>query len=140
MMLRVMVVACAVLMGAVASAAQAAVQAGPFVNPATGHRYYLLTPNTWTASEAEAVSLGGHLAAISNQAENDFVFDTFAPLVPNGSDALWIGLNDAGQEGTFTWTTGELLNYTHWGSGEPNNDPGWGGEDHVQMIVHPFNF
>ena len=32
---------------------------GPVTNPANGHSYYLLTQNTWTASEAEAVALGG---------------------------------------------------------------------------------
>ena len=32
---------------------------GPITNPANGHDYYLLTPNNWTASEAEAEALGG---------------------------------------------------------------------------------
>ena len=39
--------------------ARAAVLAGPITNAANGHLYYLLSANTWTASEAEAVGLGG---------------------------------------------------------------------------------
>ena len=37
---------------------------GPITNPANGHDYYLLEASTWTAAEAEAVSLGGHLVTI----------------------------------------------------------------------------
>jgi len=29
---------------------RAGIIAGPITNPANGHEYYLLTPNTWTAS------------------------------------------------------------------------------------------
>jgi hypothetical protein len=31
--------------------------AGPLKNPANNHYYYLLTQNTWTGSEAEAVAI-----------------------------------------------------------------------------------
>ena len=44
-----------------APGAHAAVLAGPLTNAASGHAYYLLDADTWTASEAEARSLGGHL-------------------------------------------------------------------------------
>ncbi len=45
----------------------------PTLNPANGHLYYLLTPNTWTAAEAEAVSLGGTLATIDDANEDAWV-------------------------------------------------------------------
>src|ERR1017187_5437640 len=51
--------------------------AGPITNPANGHDYYLLTPNTWTASEAEAENLGGTLVVINNAAEEEWVFSKF---------------------------------------------------------------
>jgi hypothetical protein len=125
---------------ALAPAAMAAVQAGPFTNPANGHSYYLLNPTTWTASEAEAVTLGGHLVTVNDQAENDFLFTTFSPLVPQSPHDLWIGLTDAAVEGTFTWTSGEPVTYTHFGPGEPNNDPAHGGEDYVSYVMHAYSF
>lgn len=128
----------AVLM-ALAPAAWASIQVGPFVNPANGHRYYLLNPATWTASETEAVSLGGHLATVNDQAENDYLFTQFAPRVAASTDGLWIGLNDAAVEGTYVWSSGEVAAYTHWGPGEPNNDPFWGGEEYVGYMLHPYN-
>ena len=90
---------------------------GPIVNPANDHPYYLLEPNCWMASEAEAVSLGGHLATINDQAEQDWVVLTFALCGKN----LWIGFNDAKQEGNFAWVSGEPVTYTNWSPGEPNN-------------------
>src|SRR5213594_729280 len=50
--------------------AQAGILAGPIVNPLNGHSYYLLSQNTWSNAEAEAVALGGHLATIRNAAED----------------------------------------------------------------------
>ena len=58
--------------------AGAAVLAGPITNAANGHAYYLLTTNTWTQSENEAIALGGHLVTINDDAENDWVYDTFS--------------------------------------------------------------
>jgi len=50
--------------------------------------------------------------------------------VAKGAKA-WIGLNDLGNEGTFTWTGGKPLNYTNWKSGEPNNH---GGDEHCVYL------
>ena len=58
--------------------AEAGIVAGPVTSPVNGHTYYLLASNTWTASEAEAVTLGGHLATIRSAAENEWVYQTFA--------------------------------------------------------------
>ena len=57
----------------------AAIIVGPITNPANGHDYYLLTPNTWSASEAEAENLGGTLAIIRDKNEQDWVFPSLAP-------------------------------------------------------------
>ena len=46
--------------------ARAAVLAGPLANAANGHVYYLLSTNSWTLAEAEAVNLGGHLVTIND--------------------------------------------------------------------------
>ncbi len=115
------VVASIVALIALPRVASSTVIDGPIVNPANGHTYYLLAPELWTEADAEAVSLGGHLVAINDQAEEDWVFGTFGYQngVPN---ALWIGLmSTVGPTGPFGWTDGESVNYSHWDVGEPSN-------------------
>lgn len=100
--------------------AQGAILVGPVVNPANGHSYYLLSQNTWSNAEAEAVSLGGHLATIRNAEEQNWVFSTFGSY----HGALWIGLTDREKVFSFTWTSGEPLRYTNWSDTEPDNGTG----------------
>jgi hypothetical protein len=97
-----------------------AVLSGPVMNANNGHVYYLLSENTWTASEAEAEALGGTLAIIDDQAENDWIYSTFAMYggIPRN---LWIGATDAVVEGTWVWVTGEPWSYMAWATGEPND-------------------
>jgi len=107
------------------------VLAGPIVDPANGHRYYLLDRASWPDSEAEAVCLGGHLVTINDEAENAWVWEQFWSF--GGVDRLcWIGFSDAASEGTWVWSSGEPVTYTHWGPGEPNNGYG-AGEDYAHM-------
>jgi hypothetical protein len=94
---------------------------GPIYNPENGHYYYLLETNTWTASEAQAVFLGGHLATVNDGDEESWVYYTFSAYGGVNRTGLWIGINDAAQKGTFVWTSGEPVTYTHWYSTEPNN-------------------
>jgi hypothetical protein len=93
---------------------------GPITNSANGHLYYLLSASTWPQAEAKAIELGGHLATINNLEESDWVLTTFG-LYGGVQRELWIGLNDAAQEGTFVWSSGEPVTYTRWYPGEPNN-------------------
>jgi hypothetical protein len=113
---------------------RAGIIAGPITNPANGHDYYLLTPNTWTASEAEAGEMGGTLAIIRNPAEQEWVFSTFGDLggTPRG---LWIGLHRMFPGGQFAWIDGASVDYTDWYSGEPNN--AGGNENCVHMRWDP---
>ncbi|MBI1924922.1 PEP-CTERM sorting domain-containing protein [Candidatus Poribacteria bacterium] len=131
----------AILCGLALSAAttRGTTLSGPIVNPANGHTYFLLSQNTWTASEAEAVSLGGHLATINDAAEDSFVFGTFSPIVlplaPVSFTSLWIGLNDAAIEGTFVWVSGESSPYINWHPGNPQGT--FADEDYVGIVVNP---
>ena len=99
-----------------------------------GHKYRLTSgAKSWTEAEAEAASLGGHLVAINDAAEQQFLVDTFL----TGSDAnkaFWIGLTDQATEGTFEWNTGEPVSYTNWQSGEPNNHGG--NEDYAEFNLY----
>jgi hypothetical protein len=70
---------------------------------------------------------GGHLAVIKSAEENDALRKAFgSPLGAVG--AVWIGLSDEAEEGSFTWTSGEPMRFTQWNGGEPN-DVGPSGED-----------
>ncbi len=122
--------ALAACISSVALAQEPALQVDWIQSPINGHWYGVdYTPRTWTESEALAVSLGGHLATIRSQAEQDWIEQTVSPYWPPIS-ALHIGLNDAASEGTFAWSSGEPVNYTNWGPGEPND---LGGEDYVSI-------
>jgi hypothetical protein len=111
---------CAVILLFIAARLPAEIVAGPLTNPANGHDYYLLTPNTWTASEAEAESLGGTLAVIGNAREQDWIFSTFGAYSGTNRD-LWIGLCRVGPQRTLEWVTGEPLNYSNWAGGQPDD-------------------
>jgi hypothetical protein len=97
---------------------QAAIISGPVVNPANGHSYYLLTQNTWTASEVEAVTLGGHLATVRSLSETQWIWDTLSPFC-NGN--LWIGLKvDGSSPLQWAWTSSEAVSYTNWTATNPD--------------------
>jgi len=103
--------------------------AGPITNPANGHDYYLLSPNSWTASEAEAENLGGTLVVINNAAEENWVFSTFGAYGDTNRN-LWIGLRRQWPGGPFAWVTDEKTGYVNWHSGQPDNGGG------VENCVH----
>jgi len=96
-------------------------------NPANGH-YYEYVPGqiSWTQARAAAeqstfMGAQGHLATISTEQENSFVF-SIAP------DDCWLGgFQDTSSPsysepgGGWTWVTGEPFSYTRWAPGEPND-------------------
>ncbi|CAK0774338.1 C-type lectin domain-containing protein [Gammaproteobacteria bacterium] len=95
------------------------------LNPANGHAYQLFdTAVYWQTAKNSCASLGGHLATITSQAENDWIQSNFGTEV-------WLGGTDEAQEGTWKWITGEEWSYTNWQSGEPNDS--CGGEDYLEM-------
>jgi hypothetical protein len=96
-----------------------------------GHTYDLISRQSWQSAEAEAVSLGGHLVAINDQAENDFVRDFGRPY--GQTYGFWIGLNDAALEGNFVWADGSTSSYRNRSPGEPNN---LNDQDHVLMYIY----
>ena len=100
-------------------------------NPANNHRYIAVNATSWSAAEAYAVQLGGHLASIGDAAENEFVRVNFGTL-GGTSRRIWIGFNDNAVEGTFAWSDGSAAAYTNWNAGEPNN--AGAGEDVAEFL------
>nr|AAI50375.1 Zgc:171670 protein [Danio rerio] len=78
----------------------------------------------WVTAERNCQSLGGNLASVHDQVENDFLLT----LVP-GSTRCWIGGHDGEQDGQWLWSDGSVYGYTNWCSGEPS-----GGSEHCLEI------
>lgn len=94
--------------------------AGPVLNPANGHYYYLLESATWLDSEMRAQALGGHLVTIDDSLENDWVFSTFGDF-GSVSRHLWIGLNQFARNQRYEWSSGDPAEYRNWGPDQPNS-------------------
>ncbi len=60
-----------------------------------------------TDAEAVAISVGGHLATIDSQDENDFLY-------PQINELVYIGLNDYDNENTLEWFSGEPVTFTNF--------------------------
>ncbi len=110
--------------------------ATPIVWTGNGHGYEIFQANVdWTTAKALAESKGGHLATITSQAENDFLFNTFSL----SGVAYWLGgIQTGGPEpaGGWEWVTGEAWGYTNWAFGEPNN--GGGIEDSLALAFFQY--
>lgn len=82
-------------------------------DPLTGHCYLVFnSARQWQAAADFCTGMSMHLVTISSTEEN--------ALVRPSSGFRWIGLEDTGSEGSFTWVTGEPLTFTNWNGGEPN--------------------
>ncbi len=102
------------------------IEAGPFLNPETGHYYYLLGQTDWITSEFWANALGGHLAEVDDANEEAWIYDNFAQFGLT-NHTMWIGLTNGPLSTNFVWSTGNSnIVYTNWAFGEPTNCPGSG--------------
>lgn len=99
-----------------------------------GHYYQRIGPAdpdsglNWSQAKAACEELGGYLATITSQEENDFVLNE---IIYTGSAHHWLGATDELQEGTWQWITGEPWDYTNWDTYEPNNG-GPDGENYLE--------
>ncbi len=89
-------------------------------SPVNGHWYRKIPPLDWHVAEyTVSQGWGGHLCTIRNQAENDWLRDTFVASQP-----IWIGYTDQSQEGVFEWSSGETPGFENWGTGQPDDAGG----------------
>jgi alpha-tubulin suppressor-like RCC1 family protein/subtilisin-like proprotein convertase family protein len=100
------------------------IRAGPFLDRATDHYYYMLGATDWLTSEQWAEDLGGHLATVDTADEQNWIFDTFAGYAGKSRN-LWIGLtNLSGVSGiatNFVYSSGATNLYFNWLSTQPND-------------------
>jgi hypothetical protein len=121
-------VSVAAIIACAAGASAQTIVLGPVVNPANQSRYYVVEGATWSAIRDAGRAMGGDLATIENATENEWVRANLAAPVGN---KLWIGLNDAGTEGTFAWSDGSTSSYRNWAPGEPSNNAT---NDYTQLL------
>lgn len=112
------------------------IDAAPFVrwDPAQGGNgnYYatIARPSTdFTTARTQAIAMGGHLAYIASEAENQFVAQVAsAPelWVQLGGDSCcgygpWLG--GSYTRNAWRWSTAGPFTYTNWFPGQPENSP-----------------
>jgi|UPI00048A356E hypothetical protein len=85
-----------------------------------GHTYFKsINPLSWSQSEQNSISSGGHLLIPNSLGEINFIiqniYNNSAPGIMN------IGITDVQNEGIWLDVLGNQLSYTNWDVGEPNN-------------------
>ena len=84
---------------------------------------------TWNEARSHCLSLGGDLASVRNRLENERIKAFLDQLGVDGD--VWIGGNDAEEEGHFKWSDGRPFLFLDWLPGEPNSQ---GEEDCMQLF------
>ena len=84
-----------------------------------GH-YYLAVETSldWDDAIAYSESLGGYLASITSEEENEFLYEY---VTSSGYYSAYFGLYDYDGNDNWVWLSGETVSYTNWHSGEPNS-------------------
>ena len=95
--------------------------------------YKIVDGRSWTQAEANSVILGGHLTSINDSSENDYIFQSFNPVIDTGS--AWIGISDKESEGQWVTTDGQLSQYFAWAVNEPNNIYNGGPDEDYGVIA-----
>lgn len=99
-----------------------------------GHYYKVYNgQSSWEDATAFCQSVGGHLATITSEEENTFLYNY---LVSMGLSGAYFGLSDVNMEGNWVWCTGEEVTFTNWDSGEPNNE---GRKEHYGLFDFSHN-
>ena len=95
-----------------------------------GHYYAAIKykASGWHDAEAYCEFLGGHLATITTEGEQNAVAITLSAEDP-GNYNYWLGASDEAEEGKWQWVTGETFGYTFWGGKEPSG----GSEDFLEF-------
>ncbi|NBT48967.1 MAG: DUF5011 domain-containing protein, partial [Actinobacteria bacterium] len=101
--------------------------------------YVIVYGPTWEEAEARAARLGGHLATINDEGENQWLVQQFygPGKISQTINSVWIGLTDKRVEGQWQWISGQTSSYRSWGPGEPDGaDVYKGTEDYAQFLLY----
>ncbi len=114
----------------------------PVLNPVNGSYYQIIdAPGiTWAQAMLDASNmtyqgLTGHLATITDQQENDFIFNIGdAHYRYIGGFQNLASPSYVEPTGGWEWITGEPFTYTNWWPGEPNDTGPAGAEDYLELL------
>ncbi len=86
-----------------------------------GHAYSVFHNEdmSWDEAQQYCLSMGGHLATISDKNENAFIYQY---ITSRDIRSAYFGLSDPHSDNNWQWVTGEPVDYTNWNEGEPNSD------------------
>ncbi len=73
--------------------------------------------DSWDECKKFCEDMGGYLAVINSEAENDFVYKY---VRDSSLRVAFFGYTDRKKEGKWKWVHGES-SYTNWAKGQPNN-------------------
>jgi len=96
-----------------------------------GHIYAFFSEDmgSWEAAQEYCEGLGGHLAVITSQELNDYIYSAMRSL---GMDNAYFGYTDREEEGVWRWVNGVQSSYVNWHEGEPNDEHE--GEDYAMFF------
>ena len=99
-----------------------------------GHHYCLIDDVAlkWEDAKKHCEKLGGHLATITSEGEQNFLADLIKERGTKNS--YWLG-GFVNKIGMWNWVTDEKFTYTNWGPGQPDNY--LGKEDVLMMYRKP---
>ncbi|MBK9271466.1 MAG: hypothetical protein IPM48_07700 [Saprospiraceae bacterium] len=94
-----------------------------------GNSYFISPPGPanhlhWLEANETAAALGGHLVTIEDAAENNFLTAAVPFTLGVAENHYWIGMRYSPSLDQYKWITGEPVNYTNWGVGQPGIIPG----------------
>ncbi|XP_048579857.1 uncharacterized protein LOC5521688 isoform X1 [Nematostella vectensis] len=83
---------------------------------------------SWEDADIDCQSYGGRLTSILDRNEQAFITRS---TIRYRNERFWIGFNDRGSEGNFSWVDGSNSSFKNWRKGEPNN---WQNEDCAEAV------
>ncbi|XP_034257827.1 macrophage mannose receptor 1-like isoform X1 [Pantherophis guttatus] len=88
-----------------------------------GFYCYLIgkTPGTFSEAKKLCETNQGFLISVENRFEQAFLT---SQIGHRPEKYFWIGLSDVENPGTFNWTNGDPIQFTHWNAKMPGPDPG----------------
>jgi serine/threonine protein kinase len=99
-----------------------------------GKRYKAFNEHlTWHQARNKCRDLGGHLAIIRSDSENQFITSLISDA---GMESAWLGVTDEEREGHWVCVDGSALLYSNWDDGQPTNEGGRGPENYVVIMSH----